>query len=379
MPAHLVNMTKRPKKNDTTATKAGNNNNYFAPLQTVDDDDIDEVPVTSDTISKKTYVSPLTILKCKVEEIQEICNIAKIKEYFVKRISIGIKIFCSSKCDFDVMCNALNGKYEYFTYPTKDEKPYKALLFGLDSQDPAVIKNKLIAKGLQVTDVKIVHKKTIYATMVIYVVYFKRQTITMRELRQNHSIIDYVKVKWDYQAPNKNRITQCHNCQMYGHGSSHCKVKTFCANCAGDHNTRECKESEIQCANCKGPHKSNDVNCPSRTHYLDMKQRSRPMHKQQNKNTLNIVNNNNNFPNTLNQGIPRNIGVWPPQRNIFSARSSNDHNNSIGQNTTPNVEQLFSIQELQKITVDLITKLRNCKNKLDQFEVITNLAFTFLS
>lgn len=333
---------------------------------------------------KKTYVSPLTILKCKVEELQEICNIAKIKDYYVRRISIGIKLFCSSKCDFEIMCNALNGKYEFFTYPTKDEKPYKALIFGLDSKDPAVIKNKLVTKGLQVIDVKIVHKKTIYATIVIYVVYFKRQTITMRELRQKYSIIDYVKVKWDYQASNKSRITQCQNCQMYGHGSSHCKVKTFCAKCAGNHNTLECKESGIQCANCKGPHKSTDVNCPSRTHYLDMKQRSRPMQKQQKKNTLNIENNNNNFPNTLNQGIPRNIGVWPQQRNNFSVHSSNHHNNSnhghtYEQNTTANADQLFSIQELQKITVNLITKLRYCKSKLDQFEVITNLAFTFLS
>ena len=44
----------------------------------------------------------------------------------------------------------------------------------------------------------------------------------------------------------------------------------------------------------------------------------------------------------------------------------------------PNGE-LFAIPELQSLTMDLINNLRNCKTKLDQFEVITNLACKFLS
>ena len=41
--------------------------------------------------------------------------------------------------------------------------------------------------------------------------------------------------------------------------------------------------------------------------------------------------------------------------------------------------ELFTIPELQSLTMDLINNLRNCRTKLDQFEVITNLACKFLS
>ena len=108
------------------------------------------------------------------------------------------------------MCNAIDGKYEIFSYATKDEKPYKALLFGLDSQDPNVLKNKLCSLGLQCHDVKIVHKKNQYASYVIFVVYLQRKSITIK-LRQKYDVIDYVKVKWL-----NNKITQYYNCQMFG-------------------------------------------------------------------------------------------------------------------------------------------------------------------
>lgn len=377
MNAHLVAMKGKKPKNNTTATNV-DNNNYFAPLQTIDDDDLDDDQEESET---KIYIPPITILKCKIEELHEICKIAKIEKYSIRKISIGLKLFCQSKREFDIMCNTLNEKYEFFTYATKDEKPYKALLFGLETQDPAIVKNKLIAKGLQCFDVKIVHKKTTYATFVIFVVYFKRKTITMKELRQNHSVIDYVKVKWDFQMSKKSRVTQCHNCQMYGHGSSRCKVKTFCANCAGNHNTTDCKENAIKCANCQGPHKSTDDNCPSKTHYLNVKQRSRPLNKQQNKHLSTATYHSINFPNSLRQNIPHSTGTWPyTNNNNNSLRSVNNNNNvQFPLNNTPDSGELFSIQEMQALTLELITNLKNCKNKFDQFEVITNLACKFLS
>lgn len=128
--AHLVTMTgKRPKKN-VAASKAVNDN-YFSPLQTVDDDDIENDHQKSEV---KPHIPPITILKCKIEEIHEICKNIKIKDYAIRKISIGLKFFCNTKHDYDLMRSALNNNYQHFTYATKDEKPYKALLFGLEEQ-----------------------------------------------------------------------------------------------------------------------------------------------------------------------------------------------------------------------------------------------------
>lgn len=210
----------------------------------------------------------------------------------------------------------------------------------------------------------------------MYVVYFKRQTITVKELRQNYSVINYLKVRWDYQQAHKTQITQCHNCQMFGHGSSRCQVKTFCANCAGQHKTSECEGTADKCANCNGSHKSTFDQCPSKINYLNIRQRSQPAQRRSvRQNTARQANGsyNNNYPNTLHQSIPAQSGNWISRRDAINNNSGNNTYNSGGPN------ELFSIEEIKNLTLELITKLKNCKSKAEQFEVITNLAVKFLS
>ena len=169
----------------------------------------------------------------------------------------------------------------------------------------------------------------------------------------------------------KNHITQCHNCQMFGHGSSRCKVNTFCANCAGRHKTEDCKETAIKCANCNGQHKSTDQNCPNKIQYLNIKEKNKPLHKKSVKFGTSLQN-EKNFPDTLQQNIRPITPIWN-----YSSRNKNEGNNYI--NLPQNPGELFTMSELQQLTLELITNLKNCKNKFDQFEVITKLACKFLS
>lgn len=193
----------------------------------------------------------------------------------------------------------------------------------------------------------------------MYVVYFKQKSITLKELRNNYCNIEYIRVRWEYQRVNKGKITQCFNCQMFGHGSSRCKVKTFCAKCAGNHLTADCNELQEKCANCNGPHKAMSQNCPSRQNYIEMKKRIVVPRTQAK--SLNRFTNSNyaeNFPNTLRQDIKK--PQWLPQQPV-------QHND------------LFSLEELKTLSLELIINLQNCKTKADQFEVITSLACKFLS
>ena len=57
---------------------------------------------------------------------------------------------------------------------------------------------------------------------------------------------------------------------------------------------------------------------------------------------------------------------WPYQREV-----NNNTNDSMN-------AELISDQQLQVLTIELITNLRNCESMVDQFNVITNLAFKFL-
>lgn len=355
-------MNNNKRKKVDSSTKGAENQNYFHPLQTVDDESQDEVILER---SPKIHIPPITIIKCKIDQIHELCKNLKISDYSIRKISLGLKLFCNNKNDFDEICKGLSNKFEYFTYGTKNEKPYKAILLGLDKQDPSKIKKTLIEKGLLCLDVKLVSRvKHNNNEQIIYIVYFQRKTITIKELRKDHSVFEFVKVRWEFQSPNRSKITQCYNCQMFGHGSSRCNVKTFCVKCAGNHKSTDCNATFEKCANCSGNHKAMSPDCPNRANYLQLRQRTLPKtfnSRRNNEHSNNPVQYNVSFPNTLNQSTPEICNDWNTQQ-----RYNNNNNN------------LFSIQEIKNLAMELITSLRNCKTRADQFEVITSLACKFI-
>ena len=174
-------MNKR-KANDSS--QRTDNQNFFAPLQTIDDDDNDENVIEPPV---KNNIPPITILKCKIEQVHEVCRYLKIDDYSIRKISIGLKLFCSKKEDFTNVCESLTKMFhmEYFTYAAKNEKPYKAVLLGLDKSDPSVIKAHLLKLGLKVMDVKIVTRgRDSNNEQIIFIVYFEKKSITLKELRQ---------------------------------------------------------------------------------------------------------------------------------------------------------------------------------------------------
>lgn len=351
-----------------SGSTAINNNNYFHPLQTLDDND--EQLVTKTT---KQHIPPLTVLKCRIEQLHELCKKCHITNYAIRKISIGLKLFCQTQEDFDnIAKNLSSNKFEFFTYATKSDRPYKALLFGLEKTDVSELKTKLIKMGLECIDVKMVQRSGRGNTEhLFYVVYFKRQSITLKELRQNYSSIEYLKVKWEFHRNRSNKVTQCYNCQMFGHGSSRCAVKSFCSKCSGTRKTDECTSDIIKCANCGANHQSSSPDCPNRKSYIEIKQRimnknsrfqKRSGHVNGNSHVSSAPNhsgNNSQFP-ALHTGAPP-VNGWS---NLKTNKNNND---------------LLSFDEIKNITFELINKLKACKCKLDQFEVVSSIAFKFLS
>jgi hypothetical protein len=62
------------------------------------------------------------------------------------------------------------------------------------------------------------------------------------------------------------RVTQCVQCQEFGHIARFCKNTTRCGRCSGDHDTREClKPATVRkCALCKGNHTAWSETCRHR-------------------------------------------------------------------------------------------------------------------
>ncbi|GJQ79333.1 hypothetical protein Trydic_g16196 [Trypoxylus dichotomus] len=74
-----------------------------------------------------------------------------------------------------------------------------------------------------------------------------------------------INVTAESKLAKKDQITQCHRCQLYGHGQSNCHAAAVCVKCAGPHQTAECAKSRdtpAKCALCQAPHTTNYKGCP---------------------------------------------------------------------------------------------------------------------
>lgn len=75
----------------------------------------------------------------------------------------------------------------------------------------------------------------------------------------------------------QHRITQCYNCQGYGHRATECKKPTRCGKCAKEHSTKDCQNPEGRhtCVHCSGDHTAWNPECPRRQREATQKEASR--------------------------------------------------------------------------------------------------------
>ena len=60
-------------------------------------------------------------------------------------------------------------------------------------------------------------------------------------------------------------VTQCFNCQSFGHSAKNCRSKQKCLICGESHSHKGCPNREAikaKCANCSGPHVASYRGCP---------------------------------------------------------------------------------------------------------------------
>ena len=67
------------------------------------------------------------------------------------------------------------------------------------------------------------------------------------------------------EFPSPISVTQCYNCQSFGHSAKNCRSKQKCLTCGESHPHKGCPNKEAKkpkCANCKGPHVASYKGCP---------------------------------------------------------------------------------------------------------------------
>lgn len=315
-----------------------------------------------------------------MREIQRIVG----DDCMYKRTSTGTKIFPQTKEKYDFCIKSLKeGMIEFHSYNSKENKLYTTFVYGLPRLKPDEIMEDLKTYNLSPKSVSEVVTKYSSADDAVYKIQFERKSFNPNYLRNVKSICK-VLITWKKHKPKKSeRPTQCWNCLMYGHGGDHCNRKPACMTCAKTHKTSECpftkdnkRPAVFSCFNCKQAgeertdHAANDIKCPLRQKYLEIRQRvtsghsrrvqvGRPRHTNAHSqgNTTHHITNVHSQANTTHH--------------ITSPHHTNRH--TYASTVINEGNDLFTIDELFNIFSSALDDLSRCTSKVQQIHVVMSL------
>lgn len=130
--------------------------NFWTPLQALNTDDNAEKIDTLVQLPKvKEFISPIKVLSHSSEQFHKMFKNSGLTKYYIKKISIGLKIFCETKETFNIIITILKEhNCQFFIHESKCDKPFKFVLYGLDNKSAEEVKQEMILKKYKCTDVK---------------------------------------------------------------------------------------------------------------------------------------------------------------------------------------------------------------------------------
>lgn len=111
----------------------------------------------------------------------------------------------------------------------------------------------------------------------VYATQFSDMNINLAKLTTTCRQIEGINIRWENLRQSKKRLTQCYNCQRWGHSSANCGFQYRCVACgSSDHKPKECPRKSLmdtestsadesqkepkedpKCCNCGGNHTAN--------------------------------------------------------------------------------------------------------------------------
>lgn len=297
----------------------------------------------------------------------------------------GVKIMVVSKPQYYRVLDFLKKeKIEYYTHDIPSDKPLKVLLRGLEDMDLQQLENDLVDCGLKPTNIfKITRMdKTRKYRDQLYLVHIERGSITMRDLK-TITVVNSTSIEWERYKPKHRDVTQCLNCQQFGHGTRNCHLAPRCTVCGENHSTDKCVhvamekvdpvqyKVEPKCANCGDKHQSTAKDCPKRAEFIQIRKKA-SIKNQPNRRGPPALN-DQNWPELSSQpksaqattisyqAPPMATNRWPPPPPPGLQRQP------VSETGRPEeAAPLYSAAQLVPIYEKLFARLRECKTRTDQ-------------
>lgn len=303
-------------------------------------------------------------------------------QYKFQRMSIGTKVLSDSIPLYENALKKLKDSgIKFYTHQLKDQKKFKLVLFGLPQMDTKIITDEFkFNHNIELLNIKEIQTKRSSPDDAIYMIEFNKDQISKREIQKIRFFCN-IAVKWRNPFKGNKGPTQCSKCSMFGHGGSNCYRSPVCPACAGNHDFSVCNLSKTQqqgtviykCFNCvknnykNVNHKADDVRCPCRQDYLNIRQRitSNSVPRRPKRRDVPVFNNiEEDFPQLLSTSTPY-VQSADRRKVLYSDTT---RYNSQEENSDD-----ISNDTLLNIYFEAIDALQKCKNKYDKLRVLGNM------
>lgn len=244
---------------------------------------------------------------------------------------------------------------EFHTFQLKEDKPMRIVIRNLHpSTSTEIIKSELKDRLYEVRQVtQVIHRISKIALPLFFV--DLEPTDHSNEIFKLESLL-HTKIK--IEEPHKPKvISQCQNCQAYGHTKAYCGYSPRCVRCGDDHSSSTCPNSRqdpMRCALCTGNHPANYKGC---TIYKNLQQR-----KKANLHNYRSHVNPSYKSNNVQESHPRNTILHNPppgQPLTYAQATQGQSTQSDNLPPTPDINSLMSsfVSELKSLINPLISLL----------------------
>jgi len=259
--------------------------NFFAPLradkmETANEPNVEDQSGQQDqqAPTNKAGRPPPIVLTSKINliAVQKEIKLIVTGSFEFRNTRTGTKIMSKEMADYSAIRQYLEAKHlSYYTFFPKSEKPIKAVIRHLLHDTPAEdISNSLNDLGFDVINVKQMTSKKpgpqgrTEVNLPLFLVTLPRTEKSQQIFKLNKICNIIIKVE-AYRA--QSGLTQCYNCQQFGHVWANCRQPPRCLWCGRGHLHKECPEkqkedSSPRCCNCtlkdgEQPHPSSYRGC----------------------------------------------------------------------------------------------------------------------
>lgn len=321
--------------------------------------------------NENTPIKPPPIFVKGVKDFPALCTalieLIGVDNFICKSLTNSLKIQTSDPNAYRALVHFLkSGKVQYHTYQLKEDKPLRIVIRNLHPSTPLnLIKDELEVRLYEVRQVTNVLHKVNKNPLPLFFVDLEPSPKSYEIFKLSSLLHCKIKIEEPYKPKT---ISQCFNCQQYGHTRTYCGYHPRCVRCGADHQSTACpnpRDAPPKCVHCSQNHPANYKGC---TIFKELQRRKIPSTP-----SNRILNNVNTQTTNVQRSHPpdRTFPDQPsPQTKTYAQATSNMPTNGAPLPTSdtqpPDLNNLLTnfLDEFKNVINPLLSLLTKVISKL---------------